>query len=67
MAYADRSKNRGLVIMDMPGNDPESLTGMVEGGAHLILFTTGLGTQLGHPVAPVIQIASNSNIFCSHE
>ncbi|MBN2316088.1 MAG: UxaA family hydrolase [Sedimentisphaerales bacterium] len=61
--YADRPKSRGLVIMDTPGNDPESVTGMVAGGAQVILFTTGLGTPLGHPVTPVIKIASNNKVF----
>jgi len=61
--YADRPKSKGLVMMDTPGNDPESVTGMVAGGAHVVLFTTGLGTPLGHPVAPVIKIASNNKVF----
>ena len=29
-------------------------------GANLILFSTGLGTPTGNPVAPVIKISSNS-------
>lgn len=58
--YADRPARTGLVVMDTPGNDAESLTGMVAGGAHMVLFTTGVGTPLGNPVAPVIKIASNT-------
>jgi len=58
--YAERPARRGLVVMDTPGNDPESVTGMVAGGAHVVLFTTGMGTPLGSPVAPVIKIASNT-------
>lgn len=61
--YAEAPSQKGLVIMDTPGNDPESLTGMVAGGAHLILFTTGLGTPLGYPIVPVIKISSNSETF----
>ena len=63
LEYAEAPSQKGLVIMDTPGNDPESLTGMVAGGAHLILFTTGLGTPLGHPLVPVIKISSNSETF----
>lgn len=61
--YAEAPSEKGLIIMDTPGNDAESLTGMVAGGAHLILFSTGLGTPLGHPIVPVIKIASNTKTF----
>ncbi|HEV3139437.1 MAG TPA: altronate dehydratase, partial [Vicinamibacterales bacterium] len=40
--------------------DVESVTGMVGGGAQLVLFTTGLGTPTGNPIAPVIKITGNS-------
>jgi altronate dehydratase large subunit len=62
LAYAQRPSRRGLVLMDSPGNDVESIAGMAAGGASLILFTTGRGTPTGCPVAPVIKIASNSTI-----
>lgn len=63
IAYAQKPGTKGLVIMDTPGNDAESVTGMVAGGAHVVLFTTGLGTPLGNPIAPVIKISSNNRIF----
>jgi len=58
--YAVAPTSRGLVLMDTPGNDIESVAGMVAGGATLILFTTGRGTPLGCAVAPVIKIATNT-------
>jgi len=61
--YAGRPRGKGLVVMDTPGNDPESVTGMVAGGAHLVLFTTGVGTPLGNPVAPVVKISSNTRMY----
>ena len=61
--YARRPKCKGLVVMDTPGNDPESVTGMVAGGANLVLFTTGTGTPVGNPVAPVIKISSNTGMY----
>ena len=61
--YAQRPKCKGLVVMDTPGNDPESVTGMVAGGANLVLFTTGIGTPVGNPVAPVIKISSNTALY----
>jgi altronate dehydratase large subunit len=63
VVYAGRPACRGLVVMDTPGNDNESLTGMAAGGAHLMLFTTGVGTPLGNPVAPVIKISSNTRTY----
>ena len=61
--YAQAPSRKGLVIMDTPGNDGESVTGLVAGGAHMILFTTGLGTPLGHPIVPVVKISSNSQTY----
>ncbi len=58
--YACRPTERGLVLMDTPGNDIESVAGMVAGGCTLVLFTTGRGTPLGCAVAPVIKIATNT-------
>lgn len=63
VGYAERPSQKGLIVMDTPGNDAESLTGMVAGGAHLILFTTGLGTPLGYPIVPVVKISSNNKTF----
>ena len=49
--------------MDSPGSDIFSLTGMAAGGAQLIIFTTGMGTPAGFPIAPVIKVSSNSGLF----
>src|SRR3989442_3264506 len=46
--------------MDTPGLDVESVTGMVGGGAQVVLFTTGLGTPTGNPIAPVVKITGNA-------
>ncbi len=61
--YGRRPLCKGLIVMDTPGNDPESVTGMAAGGANLILFTTGTGTPVGNPVAPVIKISSNTKMY----
>lgn len=57
--YAGRITKRGLTVMDTPGLDVESVTGMVGGGAQVVVFTTGLGTPTGNPIAPVIKITGN--------
>ncbi len=61
--YAERPSRKGLVVMDTPGYDVASVTGMVAGGAQIVLFTTGRGTPTGCPIAPVIKIASNARVY----
>lgn len=63
LGYADVPKKRGLNFMDTPGFDVESITGMVAGGAQIVLFTTGRGSVVGNPIAPVIKITANSSTF----
>lgn len=52
----------GLSLLCTAGNDVESTTALAGAGANLILFSTGLGTPTGNPIAPVIKISSNSKI-----
>jgi len=61
--YAEKPSQKGLVIMDGPAHDVASDTGMIAAGAQVIVFTTGRGTPLGSPVAPVIKVSSNSTIY----
>jgi altronate dehydratase large subunit len=61
--YAETPSKKGLVVMNTPGSDIFSITGMVAGGAQMVLFTTGRGTPAGFPIAPVLKIASNSRVF----
>lgn len=61
--YGATLKCRGLNIMQGPGNDPESVTGIVAGGANIICFSTGKGTITGDAICPVIKISSNEETF----
>lgn len=58
--YGEEISRRGLNFMDCPGQDLTSLCGMVSGGAHMVLFTTGRGTPLGFAIAPVVKITANA-------
>jgi altronate dehydratase large subunit len=61
--YANRPAKKGLVVMDTPGYDIDSMAGMAAAGAQVILFTTGRGSTAGFPAVPVVKISSNSNTY----
>jgi altronate dehydratase len=61
--YGDRVQTKGLVIMDAPGFDPVCVTGMVAGGANVVVFTTGRGSCFGCKPVPSIKVATNSALF----
>jgi altronate hydrolase len=58
--YPEPVTKPGLNLLCTPGNDVESTTAEVASGATVVLFTTGLGTPTGNPIAPVIKISSNT-------
>ncbi|UAY54515.1 UxaA family hydrolase [Arachidicoccus terrestris] len=58
--YPERQSKPGLNLLCTPGSDVESCTAEVGAGANIVLFTTGLGTPTGNPVAPVIKLATNT-------
>ncbi len=60
--YPEWAKKPGLNLLCTPGNDVECVTAMGAAGANIVLFTTGLGTPTGNPVAPVMKIATNSEL-----
>ncbi len=61
--YAAPIAGKGLVWMDTPGQDIEQLTGMVAGGCHLVVFTTGRGTCCGSPIAPTVKVSTTTPLF----
>lgn len=61
--YAEPIEQAGFVVMDSPGFDPASVTGMVASGANLVAFTTGRGSCFGFKPTPSFKIASNSSLF----
>lgn len=61
--YPELADNPGLNLLCTPGNDVESTTAEVASGANVVLFTTGLGTPTGNPIAPVIKISTNTATY----
>ena len=57
--YAEVPPSAGLYVMDTPGQDVESMSGLAAGGAQVMVFTTGRGTPAGNPVMPVIKVTAN--------
>jgi altronate hydrolase len=60
--YPEYDNTPGLALLCTPGNDVECVTAQVGAGANVVLFTTGLGTPTGNPVAPVIKLSTNSSL-----
>jgi len=63
VGYAEPLRAPGFVVMDTPGYDPVSMTGIVAGGANVLVFTTGRGSVFGCKPAPSIKVATNSPMY----
>jgi altronate hydrolase len=61
--YAEPITTRGFVFMDTPGHDPVSVTGLVAGGANIVVFTTGRGSVFGCRPVPSVKLATNSIVY----
>ena len=61
--YAQPVTQKGFVVMDTPGFDSVSVTGMIAGGANLCVFTTGRGSCFGCKPVPTLKVASNTPMF----
>ncbi len=60
--YPEYAVDEGLNLLCTPGNDVEAVTAQVGAGANIVVFTTGLGTPTGNPVAPVLKISTNTRL-----
>lgn len=61
--YGQAPTQKGLVIMDGPGFDTESLSGMASMGCQIMFFSTGRGNPVGFPIVPVIKVGSNNELY----
>jgi altronate hydrolase len=58
--YPEYATETGLNLQCTPGSDVECVTAQVGAGANVVLFTTGLGTPTGNPIAPVVKLSTSS-------
>jgi altronate hydrolase len=61
--YAEPVRAKGFVVMDTPGYDPVSMTGIVAGGSNVLVFTTGRGSVFGCKPAPSIKVSTNTPLY----
>lgn len=61
--YAEPAVTKGFLVMDTPGYDPVSMTGLVAGGANVMVFTTGRGSVYGCKPSPSIKVATNTPLY----
>jgi altronate dehydratase large subunit len=63
LEYAEIPGQKGPILMDTPGFDVTSITGMIAAGCQVIVFTTGMGTPMGNAIVPVIKVISNTPAY----
>jgi len=61
--YAELVREKGFVVMDTPGNDAASVTGLVAGGANVVVFTTGRGSCFGSKPVPTLKVSTNTPMY----
>lgn len=61
LKYGEILSQKGLNLLEGPGNDIVSTTAQTASGANMILFTTGRGNPMGAPV-PTVKIATNHTL-----
>lgn len=61
LRYAGRLRQRGLTLLEAPGNDLVASTALAISGCQIVLFTTGRGTPFGTCV-PTMKISTNSEL-----
>ena len=58
--YADRPGDPpGLYVMNTPGHGGESITGIAAAGSQLLVFSTGGGHTINHPLMITIRVSGN--------
>jgi len=53
----------GLVILNAPNTDLESVTALAAAGCNVTIFTTGRGTPLGSPASITVKVTATQRTF----
>ena len=59
LKYCEPVTEKGLNLVQGPGNDICAITALMASGAQMVLFTTGRGTPVGAPI-PTVKVATNT-------
>lgn len=57
------AEDPGVYLMCTPGHGGESITGICAGDAQLLVFTTGGGHVIAHPLMPTIKVTGNAESY----
>lgn len=64
IGYGERpGKAPGVYLMYTPGHGSESITGIAAAGAQVLVFSTGGGHTISHPIMPTIKITGNATSY----
>jgi len=59
VGVGERPGKRGTIFADAPCAGVENITSLAASGAQAIIFSTGIGNPIGHPLAPTIKVTGN--------
>ena len=59
LRYCEPVTEKGLNLVQGPGNDLCAITALMAAGAQMVLFTTGRGTPVGAPI-PTVKVSTNT-------
>ena len=61
LSYGEAPKAPGLHFMAAPAPAVENLTALAAAGCQMVVFSTGVGNPIGHPVSTIIKVTGNRN------
>lgn len=59
VGVGERPTRKGTVFADAPCGGVENITSLSASGAQAIIFSTGIGNPIGHPISPTIKVTGN--------
>jgi altronate dehydratase large subunit len=59
IGVGERPTRQGTVFADAPCGGVENITSLASSGAQAIIFSTGIGNPIGHPISPTLKVTGN--------